>query len=81
MYGRFLLEAATVNGCDGLAGIGDEFVTIGDRWTDLSFLFKDLSSDGGRAVQLAHPIALEIYERERSAFERLEAESKGWSPG
>ena len=72
IYGRFLRESAGVLSSPQLSLAGDEFIAIGDKWTDLSLTFKDLSGDGRRAVLLAEPIAKEIYYRERGAFAALE---------
>jgi len=80
MYGRFLQEASALDGFSGLAPIGDEFVGIGDRWTGLSLIFKDNSGEGGRAVELAHPMALEIHERESIAFNSLDDFVRGCKP-
>lgn len=79
MYGRFLIEAAESTGNKALAGVGSEFVAIGDSWSKVSFTFKDNSSNGARAVELAHPVALEISEREPAAFEALDSANRGWT--
>lgn len=71
MYGRFLLQAAAPTGCSRLLEIGNEMVAIGEKWSELSFIFKDLSAVGARAVEKAHPIALELYDRELEAFSDL----------
>jgi len=75
LYGRFLNESAGVLSSPGLGRAGDEFIAIGDTWTSLSLTFKDLSSDGRRAVLLAEPIAREISGREHDAFTALESVS------
>ncbi|MBU4195037.1 MAG: BtrH N-terminal domain-containing protein [Actinobacteria bacterium] len=75
LYGRFLNESAEVLSSPGLGRAGDEFIAIGDTWTSLSLTFKDLSSDGRRAVLLAEPIAREISGREHDAFTALESVS------
>lgn len=72
MYGRFLLEAAGVLDEPRLTGLGDEFVAIGDSWTEMCMTFKDLSADGREAVAGAVPLAREIYRREAAAFTELE---------
>ena len=68
MYGRFLLEAAGVTGETDLAPLGNEFVGIGDRWTEMCLAFKELSSDGAAAVRKAAPMARELCRREREAL-------------
>jgi len=75
LYGRFLKESAGVLSSAGLDLAGDEFISIGDIWTDLSLTFKELSGDGRRAVLEAEPIAREISGRELGAFTELETVS------
>jgi hypothetical protein len=58
--------------------LGDEFNAIGDAWSTLIFIFKENSGDGARAVELAHPLALDIHGRESAAFEALDAANGGW---
>ena len=81
MYGRFLREAAVAVGEPRLTSLGDEFISIGDRWTDMCIAFKELSGDGAAAVREAAPIALEACEREEMALLELEAVSKSWNGG
>lgn len=71
MYGRFLTEASSLDGFGALAEVGREFIATGDLWTELSLIFKDLSSDGEAAVERAHPIATQISARETAAFAAL----------
>jgi len=78
MYGRFLKEASRMCGFGALDALGDEFISVGDLWTRLSLTFKDNSSDGRKAVVEAHPMGLEIHEREVRAFEALDAASRMW---
>ena len=77
MYGRFLAEAASRVGPQGFAALGDEFIAIGDIWSELSFTFKELSADGAGAVARAHPLAQDICRREREAFTALLAANGG----
>ncbi|MHB8894249.1 MAG: BtrH N-terminal domain-containing protein [Candidatus Geothermincolia bacterium] len=72
MYGRFLAEASGIPGNEALRSAGEEFIEIGDLWTELSLTFKNLSSDGAAAIEKAHPIALEIARREPLAFAALD---------
>lgn len=81
MYGRFLREAAGLMDEPRLTDIGDEFVRIGDRWTDMCVTFKELSEDGAAAVRENAPIAREVCERERDALHGLEAVSMTLSDG
>ncbi len=73
LYGRFLRESALVLSSPGLDRTGDEFISIGNTWTDLSLTFKELSGDGRRAVLEAEPMAKEISDRELGAFTALES--------
>jgi hypothetical protein len=81
MYGRFLEEAAGVLGEERLESIGGEFISIGDRWTDLCLTFKELSGDGAAAVREATVIVREVCEREGNALAELEAVSKTLAGG
>lgn len=72
IYGRFLREASGVMGSPGLDDLGDEFVSIGDMWTETALTFKDHSGDGREAVRLALPLVREAGEREEAAYRRLE---------
>lgn len=73
MFGRFLLQAAPTVDEPRLSTIGREFIAIGDRWTEMSVIFKELSGVGTDAVREASPIAREVSERERDALGELEA--------
>lgn len=72
IYGRFLKEAEGIMPGLGLSSLGEEFIAVGDRWTEMSLLFKELSSEPVLAVSKASPIATEIAGREQSAYEELE---------
>lgn len=81
MYGRFLIEAARFEGFGELAAVGREFVEIGDLWTRIALVFKELSGDGKKAVAEAHPLAVEAAEREGAAFEDLARITGDWGAG
>ncbi len=81
LYGRFLLESSGIRGLEALEAAGLEFIAIGDLWTELSTIFKDMSDDAARAVEKAHPVALEIARRERDAFAVLDPAAGGWTAG
>jgi hypothetical protein len=78
MYGRFLKEASGVAGFGALDALGDDFISVGDIWTRMSLTFKENSSDGRKAVEAAHPMGVEIHEREVKAFEALDEASRRW---
>ena len=77
MYGRFLVEATASVGPESFSALGEEFIAIGDIWSELSFTFKELSGDGAGAVAKAHPMAMDICKREREAFTALQAANGG----
>jgi hypothetical protein len=81
IYGRFLKESAGVLGAPVLERLGNEFVAIGDIWTDLALTFKELSGDGREAIRLAQPMAREILERESRAYLELEEFIDGQGTG
>jgi hypothetical protein len=72
IYGRFLKESSEVLDLPAFDRIGDEFVAIGDIWTDLALTFKEHSADGEKAIRIAQPMARDIFEREKRAYEELE---------
>ena len=72
IYGRFLVEAEGILPGYGIEAVGREFISIGDRWSEMSFVFKDFSSEPALAVSKAAPIAEEISRREAGAYEELE---------
>lgn len=78
MYGRFLRQSAEATGTAALARVGDEMVAIGDRWSEMSLIFKEMSGQGTRAVELAAPIAREVHRRELEAFTALGDIAEGW---
>lgn len=71
LYGRFLVEASGLLKNGFLEKVGREFISIGDRWTDLSMTCKEKSGAGAEALREIEPIALEIYEREKEEFNKL----------
>lgn len=79
LYGRFLIESYSILDREVLKDIGEELIFIGDRWTDLSMICKEKSGTGPAVTKEIEPIAREIYEREKEAFEKLgrAAESLG----
>lgn len=72
MFGRFLKQSSDLLGKPDLEAIGKRFIEIGDRWTELSLALKENSSEPKRALSIASPIALDIYEAEKSAFSSLQ---------
>jgi hypothetical protein len=72
IYGRFLVEADGILPGVGMAAVGREFISIGDLWSEMSFIFKDFSSEPAEAVSKAASIAEEISRREVLAYEELE---------
>ncbi|PKQ27923.1 MAG: hypothetical protein CVT63_05410 [Candidatus Anoxymicrobium japonicum] len=80
MYGRFLKEASLTHGGKRIEKIGDEFVAIGDVWSEMARAFKNHASDGAKAVDAAHPMALEIAEAESRVFEALDEANCGGRP-
>jgi len=81
LYGRFLCESAVVLSSPGLDLTADEFISIGDIWTDLSLTFKELSGNGRQAVLEAEPMAKKISDRELAAFTALESVSDAGGRG
>ncbi len=71
LYGRFLAESAGILGEPDLDELGREFISIGDTWTRLSTIFKEMSSEGERAVEESRPLAEQLASGEAAAFERL----------
>jgi Butirosin biosynthesis protein H, N-terminal/Domain of unknown function (DUF4872) len=72
IYGRFLVEADGILPGVGMEAVGREFISIGDLWSEMSFIFKDFSSEPSEAVSRAAPIVCEISRREVGAYEELE---------
>ncbi|MFH1151459.1 MAG: BtrH N-terminal domain-containing protein [Actinomycetota bacterium] len=71
IYGRFLIESAGILGEAGLEDLGRRFISIGDTWTELSTTFREMSSEGERAVEEGRPLAARLAGEEEEAFEGL----------
>jgi len=75
MYGRFLREAADLTTEPRLSEIGTEMVAIGDRWQDVSAVFRQASEAPDPAALLSEATSRmeAIAEIEQRAWESLQA--------
>ena len=80
MFASFLREAAPILGCDALAEMGAEMMTIGDRWRELSVfaarMGRNREFSGVKFGELQSQI-LARADEEEAFFRRLKAVTKG----
>lgn len=73
IYGRFLKEASGIMKEKKLEEIGDEYIKIGNRWSDLSILLKEGNENNIEEILNKSKIAAqEVAEREEEAVRELE---------
>ena len=73
MYGRFLGEAARLIGDARLADVGEQMLSIGDRWQEVARIFKEAyaAPDPASALPQATALMRAISDMEQATWTRL----------
>lgn len=75
MYGRFLLEAATITGDARMEEVGEQFRLIGDRWQTVAAMCREAAeaADPGAILSKVRGPLLEIASCEEQAWRALQS--------